>query len=113
MSEGADVAEGAQAWRRAARQHWEVLAAAGILTVVLASIDVASIREPALLLSFGPLAFLVCAALVPLTARRLGAWIAAFVLLAVATGEARYAGFAYPAVALALLFLARRWRRPS
>jgi hypothetical protein len=95
----------------AARAHWEVLAAVGILVGVLLVIDGASIRQPVLLLSFGPLAFLTFAAVFPLTAEAVAAWIAGFVGLALTSQDARYAGLAYPAIALVIPLLIHRLRR--
>ncbi len=97
-------------WRDTARKHWEVFAAAGILFVVVAVIDVTPIRQPALVLAFGPLASLILGAFVPLTATRLGAWVGAFAILGVASGDWRYGGLAYPAVAFAASIIARRLR---
>ena len=98
-------------WRTTIRAHWEVAAAALILLAVLAVIDVAAIGEPQLVLSFGPFALLLVAALRRLTPALLGAWVAAFVAIAFVVDDARYAGLAYPAAPLALLLYLQR--RPA
>ena len=90
----------ARAARAVARAHWEVLAAVAILVGVLLVIDAASIRQPMLLLSFAPLLFLAFAAVFPLKLEVVAAWIAAFVGFAITSREVRYAGLAYPAIAL-------------
>jgi hypothetical protein len=84
------------------REHREVMLAAAILAGVLLVIDTAAIGQLDLVLSLGPLAFLVYAALVKLTPSRLAAWAAALALLGVSRGKLEYAGLAYPVVALAL-----------
>ena len=96
-----------------ARAHWEVLAAVGILVGVLLVIDGASIGEPMLLLSFGPLAFLTFAAVFPLTVEAVAAWIAGFVGFALTSRDARHAGLAYPAIALVIPLLIHRLLRRS
>lgn len=100
-------------WTRIVRSHWEVASAAGILLLVLAVIDVAAIHEPRLLLSLCPLSFMLTAAVSRLTPPRVVAWIAAFIVLALATGEMRYSGLGYAAVAVAFLQLLRRLRQGS
>ncbi len=97
------------AWR-AVRASWEVAGAAAILLAVLAIIDVGAAGEPRLVLSFGPLVFLIVAALARLTPTLIVSWGAGWVALAATAGDARYAGLAYPAVAVALLLALHRVR---
>jgi hypothetical protein len=95
--------------RRTVRAHWEVAAAAGILLGVLTIIDLFAIGDPRLLLSLAPLVGLLAAALFRLTPACVAAWVVGFAAVGLASGEARYAGLAYPAAAAALLlFLQRR-----
>ena len=98
------------ALRSRLRDRWELVAAAIIFIGVLAVIDVVWLRQPGLLLSVAPFAFLLVAALVPLRLRWVGAWIGAFILLALATGRWSYAGLTLPALILALLRAMRRVR---
>jgi hypothetical protein len=84
------------------REHWEVLAAAGILVGVLAVIDGAALGQPSLLLSMAPFGFLVYAALFPLTARAIVTWTSVLALAAFWGGVPSYAGLAYPAFGLAI-----------
>ena len=106
---GTDGPPSRPAWRTL-RAHWEVAAAAAILLVVLAVIDVGAVGEPRLVLSLGPLVFLIVAALARLTPTLIVAWSAGWAALAVTSGEPRYAGLAYPAAAAALLLVLQRVR---
>ena len=95
----------APVWTRVIRKEWEIAGAAATLLGVLAVIDLAAIHEPRLLLSFAPLVFLLLATVVRITPWRIAIWLALFELIALATGEVRYLGLAYPAVPVALLVL--------
>jgi hypothetical protein len=73
-------------------------------------IDVVWLRQPGLLLSVAPFAFLLVAALVPLKPRWVVAWVGGVLLLALATGKWSYTGLTLPALILALLLAMRRVR---
>jgi hypothetical protein len=95
------------------REHWEVFGAAGIFAVVLLVIDAGSLGAPVLGLSLVPLAFLVLAALIPLTIGQVLIWISGILLLAIIEGEPRFVGLAYPAVIVFALLAVERWRARS
>jgi hypothetical protein len=90
------------------RAHREVLLASAILVGVLAAIDSVSLGEPRLVLSLGPLVFVLMAALVPVGRLLAIAWAGVFLLLAALRGDARLAGLAYPALAFLVLLEAKR-----
>jgi hypothetical protein len=103
--------EGEAGWARTVRESWEVAGAAGILLGVLGVIDVFAIGDPQLLLSFGPLVFLLLAAVVKITPGRIAAWAAAFAFAAFVFADERFAGLAYPAAGAAALLVLQRLKR--
>jgi hypothetical protein len=88
-------------------EHWEVMAAAAVLILVLSVIDVVSLGAPILVLSLVPFLFLVLAALVRLTPQRVLLGVIALALVALATGDRSYLGLAYPAAVLGALLIAQ------
>jgi hypothetical protein len=98
------------AMRGGAREHWEIIAASGILVGVLATIDTVFIGQAALVLSVAPFVFILLAALVRLTTGIVAFWIGAFLLLALVTRDARCAALAYPALAMMVLLAVQRRR---
>ncbi len=94
--------------RRTASNHWEVFAAVAIMILVVAGIDADAVREPRLVLSLAPVVILVVAALTPITVRQVAAWTAASLIAAAVSGDVRYAGLAYPAIALGGALVAHR-----
>ena len=100
--------------RAIAYGSWEVMLASAILVVVLVVIDVVWIGQPALVVTLGPFALLVFAALFRITPASAGAWIVGLAVLGAANGYARFAGLAFPAIALVLpITWSRRHSEPS
>lgn len=97
--------------RRLVSENLGVVVSAGILVGVLAVIDAGALGDPALALSLLPFVFVFVAAIVPLTPQRVGVWLGGIALLAIVTGNLRYAGLAFPAVVLLVLLLVQRGRR--
>jgi hypothetical protein len=81
------------------------MAAAAVLILVLSVIDVVSLGAPVLVLSLAPFLFLVLAALVRLTPRRVLLGVIALALVALTTGDRSYLGLAYPAAVLGVLLI--------
>lgn len=92
------------------RGQQEVVIAACIFVGVLAVIDAFWLAEPRLVLALVPFVFLLLAALVRLTPRLIGAWIAAIGLLALLSGQYSYAGLAASAGVVLVLVLLQRSR---
>jgi hypothetical protein len=95
------------------RAHWEIAGALALMVAVLVVLDTVSLGRPELILSCAPIVFLGLAAFCRMEPVHLGAWTAACVALALAMGDWRFVGLAYPAVVLAVLIAVhRRLRRP-
>lgn len=85
------------------REGWEVLAALGVMAVVLVALDVGWLGSPRLVLSLVPLLFLVTAAFARLGPVLIVLWLGGCLLVALLAGDAAYAGLGYPAVVAAVL----------
>jgi hypothetical protein len=108
-----DPPDSAGSWRDVVRRHWEVVAAFAILLGVLATIDAGFLKRPALLLSLAPLAFMLVAALVPLTTRIVSIWLLAFAALGLLTRDTTLIGLGYPALIVLVLMSFQRRRQGS
>ena len=92
----------------ALKADWEIFAAAGLMVLVLAALDLVSLNTPALVLSLVPFAFPIAAALYPVGWKTIAAWTAACVALAALMGDWRFASLSYSAVVIGILLAVHR-----